>query len=92
MKLIAENSGPVELPRHHQNFFDCIRGTQKKLNADIKAGQLAAGIVHLANIAARVGSVLNFDPDNEQITNNDPANGLLRRQYRDHWATPKGVA
>jgi predicted dehydrogenase len=92
MKLIAENNGPVELPRHHQNFFDCIRGEQKKLNADVKAGHLAAGIVHLANIAARVGGVLHFDPQKEQITNNDAANALVRRQYRDHWATPKGVA
>ena len=93
MKLLAENAGPVELPRHHTNFLDCIRGTQTKLNADIKAGQLAAGIVHLANIAARVGSVLQFDPVKEQITNHADANALVRRQYRDgHWAVPVGVA
>ncbi|MCA9219183.1 MAG: Gfo/Idh/MocA family oxidoreductase, partial [Planctomycetales bacterium] len=93
MKLLAENAGPVELPRHHTNFLDCIRGTQTKLNADIKAGTLAAGIVHLANIAARVGSVLEFDPVKEQITNHAKANGLVRRQYRDgHWAVPVGVA
>jgi len=93
MTLLAENAGPVELPRHHTNFLDCIRGTQTKLNADIKAGRLAAGIVHLANIAARVGSVLQFDPAAEQITNNDEANALVRRRYRDgHWATPAGGA
>ena len=91
MKLLAEKSGPVELPRHHTNFLDCVRGTQTKLNADVKAGQLAAGIVHLANIAARVGSVLHFDPMKEQITNNDEANALVTRKYRDHWGTPKGV-
>lgn len=93
MKLLAENAGPVELPRHHTNFFDCIRGTQTKLNADVTAGRLSAGIVHLANIAARVGSVLQFDPAKEQITNHAEANALVRRQYRDsHWATPRGVA
>ncbi len=92
MKLLAENTGPVELPRHHSNFFDCIRGTQTKLNADINAGIRAAGIVHLANIAARVGSVLQFDPVKEQITNHDEANALVRRQYRDHWSVPKGVS
>jgi len=93
MTLLAENAGPVELPRHHTNFLDCIRGTQTKLNADIKAGRLAAGIVHLANIAARVGNVLQFDPAAEQITNNDEANALVRRRYRDgHWATPAGGA
>ncbi|HUG69612.1 MAG TPA: Gfo/Idh/MocA family oxidoreductase [Pirellulaceae bacterium] len=93
MKLLAENAGPVELPRHHTNFFDCIRGSQTKLNADVTAGLLSAGIVHLANIAARVGSVLQFDPEKEQITNHAEANALVRRQYRDsHWATPRGVA
>lgn len=91
MKLLAENSGSVELPRHHTNFFDCIRGTQSKLNASIKEGHLAAGIVHLANIAARVGGVLQFDPEQEVITNNDEANAMVRRQYRDHWGTPKGI-
>jgi predicted dehydrogenase len=93
MKLLAENAGPVELPRHHTNFFDCIRGTQTKLNADVTAGRLAAGIVHLANIAARVGSVLQFDPEKEQITNHAEANALVRRQYREgHWAVPQNVA
>ncbi len=93
MKLLAENAGPVELPRHHTNFLDCIRGTQTNLNADINAGIRAAGIVHLANIAARVGSMLQFDPVKEQITNHDEANALVRRHYREgHWGTPKGVA
>jgi predicted dehydrogenase len=93
MTLLAENAGPVELPRHHTNFLDCIRGTQTTLNADINAGIRAAGIVHLANIAARVGSVLQFDPEKEQITNHAEANALVRRQYRDgHWAVPEGSA
>lgn len=91
MKLLAENSGPVELARHHTNFLDCLRGTQTVLNADIKAGHLAATIVHLANIAARTGSVLQFDPERETITNNEGANQLIRRQYRTHWGTPQGV-
>jgi predicted dehydrogenase len=91
-KLIAERSGPVDLPAHHTNFFECIRGNQQRLNADVNAGNLAAGIVHLANIAARVGRVLQFDPVGEQIAGDAQANGLLRRAYRDgHWAVPRGV-
>jgi predicted dehydrogenase len=89
MKLIAERSSPVELKPHHTNFFDCIRGTQAKLNADIRAGHLAATVVHLANIAARVGSVLRFDPAKEVITNHAEANQLVGRSYRDHWGAPK---
>ena len=91
MKLIAERNGPVTLPAHHTNFFDCIRGDQKQLNADIQVGHRAAAIVHLANIAARVGGVLNFDPAKERITNNPQGDALVKREYRDdHWAIPQG--
>jgi hypothetical protein len=91
-KLITERSGSADLAAHHQNFLDCIRGTQSRLNADVQDGHRAATLVHLANIAARVGRALQFDPATEQITGDAEANRLLRRQYRDHWATPKGLA
>lgn len=90
-KLIAERTGKVDLVAHHTNFLDCVRGTQKKLNADITAGHLSATLVHLANIAARTNASLEFDPDKEQITNHEASDKLVRRAYRDHWAVPKGV-
>src|SRR5262245_59427364 len=68
-KLMAENAGPADLAAHHTNFLDCIRGDQKQLNADVMAGHLSAGLVHLANIGARVGRVLEFDPEKEKVTN-----------------------
>jgi len=91
-KLVAERTGSADLAAHHQNFLDCIRGRQKQLNADVAAGHLSAGLVHLANIAARVGRVLQFDPQAEQILNDSEAAAMLRRKYREgHWAAPKGV-
>jgi hypothetical protein len=91
-ELLAQRSGPVDLVAHHTNFLDCIRGDQQKLNADVTAGHLSATVVHLANIAARVGAVLHFDPQTERITNNQQANALVQRQYRDqHWAVPRDV-
>jgi len=91
-KLIAENSGSADLAAHHQNFFDCIRGSQKQLNADVNAGFRAATIVHLANIAARTRRTLEFDPQTQKIVNDQEADALVRRKYRDgHWAVPKGV-
>lgn len=88
-KLLAEQSGPADLVAHHQNFFDCIRGQATKPNADIHAGFQSATLVHLANIAARVGRVLHFDPSHEEIVGDDEANKLVGRAYRDHWGTPK---
>ena len=91
-KLLAERTGGGDLPAHHQNFFDAVRDPAKSLNASVDAGRLSATIVHLANIAARTGQVLHFDPDKEIITNGDAANAMVRRNYRDgHWAVPLGV-
>ncbi len=91
-KLLAEQTGPADLPAHHQNFFDAIRDPAVSMNASADVGRLSATIVHLANIAARTGQVLEFDPTTETITNGESANEMVRRKYRDeHWAVPQGV-
>lgn len=87
-RLIAERSAKLSLVPHHTNFLDCVRGRQKKTNADIAVGHRAAALVHLGNIAARTGRVLNFDPLKEEITGDDESNALVSRKYRDHWGTP----
>ncbi|MDA1015980.1 MAG: Gfo/Idh/MocA family oxidoreductase [Planctomycetota bacterium] len=91
-KLIAERTGQVDLPAHHTNFLNCVRGSETKLNADITAGHLSATIVHLANIAARTQRVLNFNPKSERIRDDAEADALVSRKYRqEHWSVPKGV-
>ena len=91
-KPIAEKIGKADLSAHHTNFLECIRGEQKRLNADVTAGHLSATLVHLANIAARVGHVLHFDPKTEQIRDDPEAAALVHRKYRQgHWAVPRGV-
>jgi predicted dehydrogenase len=91
-KLIAEQTGPADLNAHHQNFFDGIRQPTITMNASVDAGRLSATVVHLANIAARTGQVLEFDPATETITNSTSANSMVRRKYRDgHWAVPSDV-
>jgi predicted dehydrogenase len=92
-QLVAEAEGQPGLDDHYNNFFDCIRGEAKMPAADASAGHRAATICHLANISARIGQVLDFDPENELIIGDDQANELVRRRYRDgHWAVPRGVA
>lgn len=88
-KLIAEQTGGMNLPGHHTNFLDAIRNPGISTNANVDAGRLSATVVHLANIAARTGEVLTFDPAAEQITSSQAANALVRRQYREHWGRPK---
>lgn len=90
-KLIEEikpPSGP-DLAAHHANFFDAIR-TGAKLNADITINHLSTALCHLGNIAARTRRALVFDPVAEQFIGDADTSKLLRREYREHWATPAG--
>jgi predicted dehydrogenase len=75
---------------HVKNFCDAIRG-EGKLNADALVGHLSSSLAHLANIATRVGRSFVFDPQTEQVVGDDEANALVRRTYREHWGTPRGV-
>lgn len=75
---------------HVQNFCDAIR-TGAKLNADALTGHLSTSLCHLGNIATRLGRSLTFDPQKELFVGDEEANALVRRPYRDHWATPKNV-
>lgn len=89
-KEIKTMSGQVNLPAHHRNFFECVRSGNRPA-ADIEIGHLGASLCHLGNIATRVRRVLNFDPKSEQILNDKEASPMVRRQYREHWGTPRGV-
>ncbi len=84
--------GDLSLTSHYQNFVDAIRDSAEP-RAEIEVGHLSATLCHLANISTRVGRSLRFDPKAEQILDDEKANVLLARNYRDgHWAVPKGVA
>ena len=69
---------------HIQNFFDCIRSGERP-NADIQIGHDSALLCHLGNIAYRVQSDLDIDPENGHIRNNDDANAFWQREYEPGW-------
>jgi predicted dehydrogenase len=75
---------------HIANFGAAIRG-DARLNADALTGHLSTSLCHLGNIATRLRRSLAFDPQKEKIVDDDAANALVRREYRDHWGTPSGV-
>ena len=43
----------------------------------------------LGMISYRLGRSLQWDGDKEQILNDQEANQLLRRDYRNPWVSPK---
>jgi hypothetical protein len=73
-----------------KNLCDAIRDGVP-LNANALEGHLSTSLAHLANIATRVGRSLRFDPETETILDDAEANALVRREYREHWGTPKGA-
>lgn len=90
-KLIAEGGGVFPDNDHQKNFIESLR-TRKKPNGDVVQGQYSATLVHLANIAYRVGNKqLLFDPQNEMFIGNDEANKLLRTSYRENYKMPETV-
>ena len=72
---------------HWRNFFDCLK-TRSLPNADIEINHKSTMFCHLANIAWRTGSVVNYDGATETISNNPAASALLGRQYRKGFELP----
>lgn len=99
IEVRADRNAPVELDvapqaqndvAHVANLCAAIRG-EAQLNADALTGHLSTALCHLGNIATRLGRSLEFDPAKEQIVGDDEANALVRREYREHWGTPRGA-
>lgn len=82
--------GPQDDVLHVKNLCDAIRGEAKQ-TADALTGHLTTSLCHLGNISTRLGRSLKFDPQTEHIVGDPEADALTRREYRDHWGTPKGV-
>ncbi|MBN2296609.1 MAG: Gfo/Idh/MocA family oxidoreductase [Pirellulales bacterium] len=87
-----DNPKPKDMPQlsdHRSDFFDAIRNDrQPRANMDVAFDSVV--IPHYANIAVRIGKSFEINPNSGVITNNDEANALIARKYREggHWAVP----
>jgi hypothetical protein len=90
-EIIAQDGGIFPDVDHQKNFIESLR-TRKNPNGTVEQGQMSASLVHLGNIAYRVGNKqLNFDGERERFINNDDANKLLRTFYRANYELPEEV-
>jgi hypothetical protein len=80
--------------------YSLINGTSKILsivsghenNGHVEQGHLSAALVHLGNIAYRVGNKqLFFDGENERFIDNADANQLIKTSYREKYKMPEKV-
>jgi len=84
--------GPLELKgsdcylteQHARNFLDCMR-SRATPNADIEEGHRSTTMSLLAKISLAVRQRIEWDPQQEQITNHPAANAMLHYEYRQPW-------
>ena len=69
---------------HFADFLDAVR-TGRRPNADIEIAHKSTLLCHLGNIAYRTGTVVNTNPKNGRIVDNDAAQQLWGRDYADGW-------
>jgi len=90
-KLVHSEQEPKpDFNTHARNFIDCVKNRQAP-NADIEKGHLSTVMCHLGNIVARTGRTIHYDAKTETVKRDSEANRLVKREYREHWSTPKGA-
>ena len=90
LQLLDYSPGPNEtrLPRstsHARNFIDSVFSRQQPI-APIEQAHRSISIAHLGNISLRLGRDLSWDPTKEVFPNDEAANRLLSRPYRQPWS------
>jgi len=82
----------IHLPRpagehrqgHRVDFLECIR-TGAETISPIEVAHRSITVAHLGNIAMRLGRKIGWDPVGERILNDEEANRMLCRPYREPW-------
>lgn len=74
--------------QHMDGFLESIR-TRKPARASAEIAHRSCALVHLGEIAFRTTGRLDFDPQTEKFINNDEANAMLTKTYREPYGLPK---
>jgi predicted dehydrogenase len=84
MKLTAPARARSLTAQHAGNFLDCIRSREKP-NADIEEGHRSTTMSLLSKISLAVQQRIEWDAEEEQITNCPQGNDMLHYEYRKPW-------
>ena len=71
-------------PQPWPSFSEAVR-TRKKTGGCAEPAHRGASIMHLANVAIRVGRKIKFDPVKEQVIGDEEANLLINQPMRAPW-------
>lgn len=74
---------------HFANFIEAVRKHDPSiLNGPVETAHLSSGLAHLGNIAYRLDRVLTFNPEAERFVNDEEADEMLTRNYREGFEVP----
>jgi predicted dehydrogenase len=69
---------------HRRDFLDCVKARAGTISS-VETGHRSVIPAHLANIAMILGRKVRWDPQNERILDDEPANRMLDRPLRSPW-------
>ncbi|MEQ9221325.1 MAG: Gfo/Idh/MocA family oxidoreductase [Cyclobacteriaceae bacterium] len=72
---------------HYQDWIDCIKSRKDPI-CPAEIGHRSASICHLANIAYDLHRPLKWDPKKEVFDNDEEANKMRGRTYREKYQLP----
>lgn len=78
----------IHLPvseNHYRNFLDCVKSREEPIEP-VEVGHRTASICHAGNLAMRLKRKLKWDPIKEQFADDELANRMRRRPYRQPWS------
>lgn len=80
----SKDSSGDDTKLHIRNFLDCVKSRQRPIG-DVEEGHRSTTFCHLGNIALEAKARIEWDAENERITNVPEANDLLQYEYRSPW-------
>jgi predicted dehydrogenase len=90
-KIVDKMYGRVPDAAHLKNFLACLKNRERP-DGDIELVSNSMTVGHLSNIAYRTGNKkLYYDPGTERFVDNDAANAMMKRTYREKYEVPEKV-
>jgi predicted dehydrogenase len=83
IKPIERSPGRGEF--HQRAFIESLRAGKPAPGCDVEEGHYSSILGHLANISYRTGRRIEWDAEREQVRNDEAANKLVTRVYREPW-------
>jgi hypothetical protein len=84
LSSVRQFKGGYPIDNHVRNFLDCIK-TRQQPTSPAEVAHRSISACHVANICKRLGRPVKWDPKTETFIDDEEANRLRSRAYREPW-------